>query len=374
MTISKELLIALFLPIAGIVAIIFLIAHTPTLGHTEMNESPHWTSTVSASVPQSTKKVQSIQSLPPTSRTNPQPRSNSSVVSTTSKNTITISQATTQTQETRTQPILRSSNSSTSETTHQEYEYRTPSSETYFEMNQEEILAQANALDARIAHISLDNTAGISPEQILRRKALANKTMDIFPRDYTDSLRYITINFASKGPRGLGGAHTVIVRSGGLSDEEFVSVFLHELGHIIDLGYLKGSSTNISPFSDAGVAVKADDLSAHYYAFSWSNEKSQHTHSDKQDFVTGYAASDPFEDFAESLTYYVFHGKAFRMLAQNNQTLEAKYNFLKENIFKGKEFDTGTQPVSTIVRSWDATKLPVFLSRYKETDLILLAQ
>lgn len=86
----------------------------------------------------------------------------------------------------------------------------------------------------------------------------------------------------------------------------------------------------------------------------------------KNDFVSAYAqgwqASDssqhftPYEDFAESFTMYVAQGRVFRNLTQNNAILQAKYNWLKQNVFQGQEYQSGdvagieaikAQPTST---------------------------
>ncbi|MNL61652.1 hypothetical protein D3C87_1856070 [compost metagenome] len=52
----------------------------------------------------------------------------------------------------------------------------------------------------------------------------------------------------------------------------------------------------------------------------------------RQDFVSDYAMSSPREDFAESFTAYIYEPQL--LLRQN----PAKYQFLKEIIFKGRDF------------------------------------
>ena len=48
-----------------------------------------------------------------------------------------------------------------------------------------------------------------------------------------------------------------------------------------------------------------------------------------------------YEDFAESCALYLLDGKVFREKIKSNQYLRQKYNFIKQYIFNGKEFDTG---------------------------------
>ena len=59
------------------------------------------------------------------------------------------------------------------------------------------------------------------------------------------------------------------------------------------------------------------------------------------EFISGYSKANNKEDFAESFEAYILIGNIFRIRAQNNIYLQQKYNFIKNNIFYGKEFQTG---------------------------------
>ncbi len=110
----------------------------------------------------------------------------------------------------------------------------------------------------------------------------------------------------------------------------------------------------------------------------------------KNEFVGGYAqgwqASDnsqhftPYEDFAESFTMYVSEGKVFRKLSETYPVLKQKYDWLKQNVFQGQEYQSGdvagiaaikAQPTSTAsatgaFNSRDyAQSLPNFVWNYK---------
>jgi hypothetical protein len=59
------------------------------------------------------------------------------------------------------------------------------------------------------------------------------------------------------------------------------------------------------------------------------------------EFVSGYAKTNNPEDFAESFTTYVHAGNIFRERAKSNTYLQQKYDFLKNYIFEGREYNTG---------------------------------
>ena len=65
---------------------------------------------------------------------------------------------------------------------------------------------------------------------------------------------------------------------------------------------------------------------------------------DGSSFINSYAMSRAskgyVEDFAESFATYVVSGNSFRKKAEKNEILKEKYNWLKENVFNGIEYDT----------------------------------
>ncbi len=156
--------------------------------------------------------------------------------------------------------------------------------------------------------------------------------------------------------RGLGGSKSIFLRAINVEEKEFISLFVHELGHIVDLGLTKGNSGELTNFYDATNPIYADDASLNFYQICWQDSYTRNDNCADSDFVTGYARTDTFEDFAESYLYYVLHGKEFRELARGNEVLSSKYNYIK-SIFSEKEFDTGTLNNIKWLRPWDATKL-----------------
>ena len=52
-----------------------------------------------------------------------------------------------------------------------------------------------------------------------------------------------------------------------------------------------------------------------------------------EDFVSGYALTNDYEDFAESLTMFVLFNEEFAQRAQKNEALKKKYLFLQDFVF-----------------------------------------
>ncbi|MCC6643751.1 putative zinc-binding metallopeptidase, partial [Candidatus Peregrinibacteria bacterium] len=149
----------------------------------------------------------------------------------------------------------------------------------------------------------------------------------------------LTLYFSSTGRRGLGGGSTIILRCQNVTDSELVGVLVHELGHIKDTGVLKGDFwAGESEFKDGEKAIFQNDLSLDFYRISFANEKALKKGAVEKDFVSGYAMSDPFEDFAETYNFYILHGEQFRKMAEDNPNLQAKYDYMRDIVFEGREY------------------------------------
>ncbi len=195
-------------------------------------------------------------------------------------------------------------------------------------------------------------------------KYLIGSLFSTFPEAFTAPLDDLTFRVDSKGSRGLAGSHSMILRTEGVSDLELLAVATHELGHVVDLGALTGVSGLTTEFKDGHKEVYSDDVSLSYYRISWQDDMTKKEEAVSSDFVSGYAMSDPFEDFAESFLYYVVHGKEFKRLSVGSDALRAKYNFMKYDLFEGKEFLDNEQSYLTTSlskRPWDATKEPFLM-------------
>ncbi|TSC97509.1 MAG: Uncharacterized protein Greene101449_1183 [Candidatus Peregrinibacteria bacterium Greene1014_49] len=144
-----------------------------------------------------------------------------------------------------------------------------------------------------------------------------------------------------------------------IDDQEFRSLFVHEFGHVLDLGCFQGNpSTGESVFKDGGDIMWNDDPSLVFYRISWQLSNVQKEGMKPEDFVTGYASWDAFEDIAESLTYYVFQRSAFIKRAETNAKIAMKLAWIETYVFPGGETIAEGQHLWNGEVPWDSTKLP----------------
>lgn len=109
-----------------------------------------------------------------------------------------------------------------------------------------------------------------------------------------------------------------------ISREELVSLFIHEFAHYFDIKYFEKQVLF--------------DVSDRFYEISWDNTKTLKSWSQKWDFVSGYAMTNKYEDFAETFTYYVLFNNDFRQKKQNSIQLQQKYAFFEKYVFRNDEF------------------------------------
>lgn len=186
-------------------------------------------------------------------------------------------------------------------------------------------------------------------------------TLNQLPEEQVNHLKKLTLVFDPEARRGLGGGDTIKIRCSNVIDKELTAVLIHEIGHVVDTGLITGSrAAGDSGWRDGFITLYNNDFSLGYYQISWANERELQNEFSELDFVSGYATTDPFEDFAESYLYYRLHGPDFRYLAFFNDALASKYQFLKKEIFEGQEFglnETVSEELQVTTRPYDATKL-----------------
>ncbi len=220
-----------------------------------------------------------------------------------------------------------------------------PSSAPYLIMLSEQQLAVPRPLAA------LDD-----PSIDAHHRVLAEAVLGMLPGECQRKLQsfYLIENMEH---RGLAGRGVIMVRRN-LPDKEFVAILLHEgLGHFQDLTCIDGTGGPASPFRDGGTPVLASDPSAAFYLISWKNNTERVDGNKKEDHVTGYARTGgPFEDLAESVTYYITSEDAFRARAAVNQPLARKLAWLESYMPKERSVAVGEPWTGTI--AWDATKMP----------------
>ena len=109
-----------------------------------------------------------------------------------------------------------------------------------------------------------------------------------------------------------------------MNKKEFLSVSIHEFAHYIDLYYF-----------EKGIFK---DISEYFYDISWDSATILKSWQKQADFVSWYAMTNKYEDFAESFTYYILHNMDFVIKSQKSEVLKEKYNFFTRYLFRNKEF------------------------------------
>lgn len=179
--------------------------------------------------------------------------------------------------------------------------------------------------------------------------------------DLYDNLYYIKIQENKNGRRWYAWHYSVIINiKENIKYKEFFEVMNHELGHIIDLWLIEWDSeqkdTIYTEFWKANFSD--NDPSIDFYKISWESEKMRKkTHSSK-DFVSWYALTDPFEDFAETYNMYVNHNEIFKKMTKESIYLEMKYRFIEKYMegeyIKKWKYDNYKYEY----RAWDSTRMP----------------
>lgn len=193
-------------------------------------------------------------------------------------------------------------------------------------------------------------------------RILADRLLRTLPSLCRDNLKNFYVQYDPKKQRGLGGKTTIMV-DGTAGDAEFLSLITHECGHVMHGNLLGNSRTGQSAFHDGSDTFAADSAAAAFFSISWTSERILKAEAVSKDFASGYAASDAFEDFAETFTLYVMHRNAFREQAKHSTAMARKLQWMEifaqvpENSlgFSGYSW-SGTVP-------WDATRLSLTLSK-----------
>lgn len=192
-----------------------------------------------------------------------------------------------------------------------------------------------------------------------RQRLLADQVLRSLPHYCRDNLKNFYVNYDKNAAnRGLGGESTIII-IGNVPDSEFRALLIHECGHVVDLGGLRGSvSSGKTNFYDGSAPIFGNDPSVAFYSIRWTTPVLNTPGTKDEDFVSGYAASDPFEDFAETFAFYALQQEAFQRIAAGNPILQAKYNFMQQVVFTGTKSIAKGRHVPGKKVPWDTTKLP----------------
>jgi hypothetical protein len=75
--------------------------------------------------------------------------------------------------------------------------------------------------------------------------------------------------------------------------------------------------------------------------------------------------SSQYEDFAESMTMYIFHNTTFAQRTKNSDILRQKYAYIRTYIMGNILFEKTNFAVSKIPENiWDTTKISISLKKY----------
>ena len=196
------------------------------------------------------------------------------------------------------------------------------------------------------------------PEITMNHKLIANDVLMALPEECRNTLKNFYVRYEKPENRGLAGK-SVMILDGTVPDAEFRALFVHESGHNWDLGCLTGTAdSGKSSFSDGDEVIYKNDPSLGFYQISWLTSEVQRSTSRPEDFVSGYASYNIFEDFAESFAYFVLQNNQFAVRATENDAMARKYAWIRDTIFngqipqiaEGKSIWKGKAP-------WDITKL-----------------
>lgn len=137
-----------------------------------------------------------------------------------------------------------------------------------------------------------------------------------------------------------------------MSDEEFLSVFLHEFAHYFDI--------HSFPKNRFG------DESQKFYDISWDSVSVLTPGMTQTDFVSGYSMTNQYEDFAESYLYYILHNRAFFEKAEKSEALKRKYNFFQKYVFGKNQFykESFARDENIADYYWDITKISVDVKKF----------
>jgi len=211
---------------------------------------------------------------------------------------------------------------------------------------------------------------GVYPSEnvLYRLKYCESRVFDAYmkiPNEQRSQLKSIKFLWYSDSQRGLGGNGSIHLKCNDISDDILTSVFVHEMGHIVDTGLYEGkAAAGLSAYNDPRATVFKNDPSIDFYSISWRDTAHVNRGSTAFDFVTRYAMSNPFEDFAESYNFYLLHGSQFKFMAKSNARLNRKYLYLRDRVFHGKEFSNNDYKLNAKKRTYDATILPFSLEKF----------
>ena len=158
-----------------------------------------------------------------------------------------------------------------------------------------------------------------------------------------------------QNPRELN--YSIIIKKIGptspssINDLCTVVTILHEYAHFIDKSVsIDPTYTMITTKDFYSISFDMDNPYSDRYGTYYPLRRPDNIYNE---FVTNYAIYGgvrtplkndvfaPWEDFAESFAMFISHGKVFKELAVLDPWMEKKYEWLKINVFSGREYISG---------------------------------
>lgn len=129
-----------------------------------------------------------------------------------------------------------------------------------------------------------------------------------------------------------------------LNSEFFVGGISYDIAHASMLAHEFGHSVGSHNMLINGVNKRTHE---HFGTISFNSLNPENVNiplrvENDGEFISQYAKTNYLEDFAESFSAYIHSGNIFRKRAEINIYLKQKYDFLKGNVFGGKEYNTGS--------------------------------
>ena len=191
-----------------------------------------------------------------------------------------------------------------------------------------------------------------------QQRMLADRTLRTLPASCRDHLQTFIVRYDHPDRRGLGGKTTIIV-DGSVPDSEFVALITHECGHVIHGNLTGNARSGDSAFRDGNDVFFADGAAVSFFALSWENERTLRAGQTDKDFVSGYAKSDAFEDFAETFAAFLLHRHALEQQAAQSATVAAKLAWMRSQFGDAPMLGMESQYNWNGSVPWDVTKLPL---------------
>lgn len=188
-------------------------------------------------------------------------------------------------------------------------------------------------------------------------KELATAVFMALPAGCRDNIRTFSILYKDAKYRGLGGKTTIII-DGSVNDTEFIALLAHECGHVISGNLTGNASAGNSAFWDGKNAFATDAPVLSFFTASWENERTLKKGTTNEDFISGYAKTDIFEDFAETFAAYVLQRPYLKKRAETNTAIAQKLTWMEQNLPMSEEAIGKTTYAGTSKVPWDVTKLP----------------